>query len=85
MKKISLLVLLLLAPMFNVTNAAGINQDVARAYNEGVVRCSNEECAKYLFACFRSYSESTLQVFLACGTQASRLNDDQRVVFAPQG
>lgn len=65
--------------------SVNINEDVAKAYNEGLVRCDNSECAKYLYACFRSYSSSTLQMFLQCGTQASRLNNDQRVVANPTG
>lgn len=60
--------------------SADINPRVANAYNEGIVRCSNAECARYLYACFRSYSEATLNEFLACGTQASRLNDNEFVV-----
>ncbi|MEM7258881.1 MAG: hypothetical protein AAF404_16010 [Pseudomonadota bacterium] len=65
-------------------HAADINQRVANAYNDGIVRCSNPECARYLYACFRSFSESTLDEFLACGSQASRLNDNEFVV-APSG
>jgi hypothetical protein len=61
-------------------SAADINQRVANAYNEGIVRCSNPECARYLYACFRSYASATLNEFLACGTQASRLNDNEFVV-----
>lgn len=64
-------------------NASNINQEVAKAYNEGIVRCANADCAKYLYACFRSYSTTSLQDFLACGSQASRLNDDQQVVAPP--
>ena len=62
-----------------------INQEVARAYNEGIVRCTNAECAKYLYACFRTYGTTTIDEFLVCGTQASRLNDDQLVVANPSG
>ena len=60
-----------------------ISQAVASAYNEGVVRCGNAECAKYLFACFRSYSGATLEEFLVCGVQAARLNNNQLVVANP--
>lgn len=60
--------------------AAEINQRVANAYNEGIVRCSNAECAKYLYACFQSFSQASLNEFLACGTQASRLNNNEFVV-----
>jgi len=80
-KKSGFLVLMTLA---TVSHANDINQQVANAYNTGVVRCSNEECAKYLYACFRAYSTSSLEEFLACGTQASRLNGNQKVVSAPQ-
>jgi len=72
--------MLLLAPM---AYSAGINKDVAQAYNDGVVRCSTPDCAKYLFACFRSYSRVSLQNFLACGSHASRLNNNQQVVSSP--
>lgn len=61
-------------------HAADINQQVANAYNDGIVRCTNAECARYLYACFRSFSSSSLNEFLACGSQASRLNDNQFVV-----
>ncbi len=60
--------------------SADINQKVANAYNEGIVRCSNAECASYLYACFRTYATSTLGDFLACGSQASRLNGNEFVV-----
>jgi len=60
-----------------------IKEDIASAYNEGLVRCGNEACAKYLYACFRSYSAATLNEFLVCGTQASRLNDNVMVVPEP--
>lgn len=74
----------ILVGLASTVQAVEINQKVANAYNVGVVRCSNAECARYLYACFRTYSSSSLQEFLACGTQASRLNDNQRVVKAPQ-
>ena len=61
-------------------NAADINQKVANAYNDGIVRCGNAECASYLYACFLSFSSSSLNEFLACGSQASRLNNDEFVV-----
>jgi hypothetical protein len=61
-------------------HSADINQQVANAYNDGIVRCTNAECARYLYACFRSFSSGSLNEFLACGTQASRLNDNQFVV-----
>ncbi len=61
-------------------NASDINQQVANAYNEGIVRCGNAECASYLYACFLSYSSSSLNEFLACGSQASRLNNEEFVV-----
>ena len=64
--------------------ATEINPEVAKAYNDGVVRCGNAECAKYLYACFRTYSSTSLQEFMVCGTQASRLNRDQ-VVLTPTG
>lgn len=80
MRIISVVVLLLLSPL---SHAAGINPVVAAAYNDGIVRCGNSECAKYLYACFRTYSTAELQDFLACGTQASRLNDDELVVANP--
>jgi len=73
---------ILIAP---AARSAEINHAVAEAYNDGIVRCGNPECAKYLYACFRSYSMLSLQDFLACGTQASRLNNDQLVVANPQG
>lgn len=75
----------LVAPLVYVpsVNAAEINQAVAKAYNDGLVRCSNPACAKYLYACFRTYSATTLTEFLICGTQASRLNGDQLVVADP--
>lgn len=72
--------MLLLAPL---AHSAGISPIVAQAYNDGVVRCGNAECAKYLYACFRSYSGATLQEFLTCGSLASRLNNGQRVVSSP--
>ncbi len=81
-RNITLGAVLLFAPF---VQSASINQDVAKAYNDGVVRCGNSECAKYLYACFRTYASTTLQEFLACGVQASRLNDDQRVVANPKG
>lgn len=64
------------------TFANEINQRVANAYNEGVVRCSNPECARYLYACFKSYGSASLNDFLACGSLASRLNNDV-IVVAP--
>lgn len=63
--------------------AVDIKEDIASAYNEGLVRCGNEACAKYLYACFRSYSAATLNEFLVCGTQASRLNNNVMVVPEP--
>ncbi len=72
-----------LAGMSATSHATEINLQVANAYNEGVVRCSNSECARYLYACFRSYSSGTIDEFLSCGVQASRLNDDQLVVANP--
>lgn len=63
-----------------VGHAADINPKVANAYNNGIVRCGNADCARYLYACFRSYSQRSLNEFLACGTQASRLNNDEFVV-----
>lgn len=59
---------------------ADIDQKVANAYNDGIVRCSNAECARYLYACFRSFSAGSLDEFLACGSQASRLNNNEFVV-----
>ena len=61
-------------------HSADINQKVANAYNDGIVRCSNAECARYLYACFRSFSAGSLDEFLACGSQASRLNGNEFVV-----
>lgn len=61
-------------------HSAGINQKVANAYNEGIVRCGNAECAAYLYACFRSFATRSLVEFLGCGSQASRLNNDEFVV-----
>lgn len=81
MKSISVGVLLSVAAL---AHPAGINPAVAAAYNDGIVRCGNADCAKYLYACFRTYSTASLQDFLACGSQASRLNDDQLVVANPQ-
>ncbi len=63
-------------------HSSQINQKVANAYNDGIVRCSNAECARYLYACFRSFSAGSLDEFLACGSQASRLNDNEFVVAA---
>lgn len=60
--------------------AAPINQEVANVYNDGIVRCANEQCAKYLYACFRTYSSGPLQEFLNCGSQAARLNDNKMVI-----
>ena len=80
MRKLTCGFMLLLAPM---VYSAGINKHVAHAYNDGVVRCSNPDCAKYLYACYRSYSAASLQEFLACGSQASRLNNNQPVVSGP--
>jgi hypothetical protein len=57
-----------------------IDQEVANMYNDGIVRCANESCAKYLYACFRSFSAGPLQPFLDCGSQAARLNDNKMVV-----
>jgi len=67
------------------THAAEINAEVAHAYNDGIQRCKNPECAKYLYACFRTYAGSNLDSFLVCGVQASRLNDELRVVANPSG
>lgn len=61
-------------------HAADINPQVANAYNDGIVRCGNADCAKYLYACFRAFSSNSLNEFLACGSQASRLNNDEFVV-----
>lgn len=61
-------------------NAADINTKVANAYNNGIVRCGNADCARYLYACFRAYSSGSLNDFLACGSQASRLNNNEFVV-----
>ncbi len=68
-----------LAPV-SLATAAPIDQEVANMYNDGVVRCENEGCAKYLYACFRSFSGGPLQEFLACGSQAARLNNNKMVV-----
>ena len=75
-----LLVTLSAAP---TSSGAEINQEIARAYNNGTVRCSNPECAKYLYACFMTYSRGSLNEFLTCGAQASRLNKDKVVVAQP--
>lgn len=80
-KKVVLSALLFAAP---VAQSANINPEIAKSYNEGLVRCGNSECAKYLYACFRTYSTTTLQEFLACGAQASRLNNNLLVVANPQ-
>ena len=87
MKKVTLIGSAVLASLICLSPtvmASDINPRVANAYNDGVVRCSNPECARYLYACFRSFSSSSLDEFLACGTQASRLNDNEFVV-APAG
>jgi len=79
---------LFIAPTFfsaGSAHSADINEEVARSYNEGVSRCSNPECAKYLYACFRTYASEALNNFLVCGVQASRLNDDKWVVANPEG
>jgi len=68
-----------------VAYSANINKEVARAYNDGIVRCTNSECAKYLYACFRTYGTTTIDEFLVCGSLASRLNGDQLVVARPSG
>lgn len=81
-RKLTLGVTLLVAPLAQSTE---INHEVAKAYNDGIVRCGNAECAKYLYACFRTYGTTTIDEFLACGTQASRLNGDQLVVANPSG
>ena len=73
-----------LACSFTPAQANEINQRVANAYNDGIVRCSNPECARYLYACFQSFRSATLNEFLTCGSLASRLNNDQLVV-APAG
>ena len=65
-------------------SAKTINQDVAKSYNDGVVRCGNAECARYLYACFQSYSGATLEEFMACASLASKLNGSQKVVTAPE-
>jgi len=75
-----LLVTLSAAPR---SSGAEINQEIARAYNNGIVRCGNPECAKYLYACFMSYGRTSLNEFLTCGAQASRLNNDKMVVAQP--
>jgi len=62
------------------TNSATIDQEVANTYNDGIVRCINEDCAKCLYACFRSYSTGPIQDFLTCGSHAARLNDNKMVV-----
>ena len=84
-KKLSLVFAILLAPavFVPIAHSSNINKEVARAYHDGVVRCTNAECAKYLYACFRSYSATTIDEFLDCGSKASRLNDDQLVVAEP--
>lgn len=64
----------------SMTIAAPIDQEVANSYNDGIVRCANEECARYLYACFRSYSAGPLLEFLNCGSHAARLNDNKAVV-----
>jgi len=86
-KKIGFVLALLFTPLAIVpmAHSTNINRDVAKAYNDGIVRCSNPECAKYLYACFRSFGSATVDEFLACGTKASRLNDDQLVVAKPSG
>lgn len=66
-----------------LARASSINKDVAKAYNDGIVRCTNADCAKYLYACFRSYSRTSLQEFLNCGSQAAILNEEQQVVEPP--
>ncbi|OED42199.1 hypothetical protein AB833_07820 [Chromatiales bacterium (ex Bugula neritina AB1)] len=73
----------LLLSVATTSHSADINQQVANAYNEGLVRCSNAECAKYLYACFRSYSTASIEEFFSCGVQASRLNNDQLVILNP--
>lgn len=63
-----------------VATAAPIDQEVANMYNDGIVRCANEDCAKYLYACFRSFSAGPLQEFIKCGSKAQRLNNNKMVV-----
>jgi len=84
-RTISLALFLATASFAQSANAqsAEINTDVAKAYNEGLVRCTNAECAKFLYACFRTYAATTLPDFLSCGTMASRLNDNLQVVEDP--
>jgi len=86
-KRLGLVLALLPLPMFvgSMAHSANINKEVAQAYNDGIVRCANAECAKYLYACFRTYSSTTIEEFLDCGTKASRLNGDQLVVVKPSG
>jgi len=81
MKK-CLVVVTFICGMFTpmMPSAAPIDQEVANMYNDGIVRCINEDCAKYLYACFRSYSAGPVQEFLNCGSQAERLNNDKMVV-----
>lgn len=66
--------------LMTAAKAAPIDQEVANTYNDGIVRCVNEDCARYLYACFRSYSTGPLQAFLQCGSKAARLNDNKMVV-----
>lgn len=78
-KKVAGLILLCGLPA-SAAFAADIDQEVANMYNDGIVRCSNEECARYLYACFRSFAAGPLQEFLNCGSQAARLNNNKMVV-----
>ena len=80
MKKLIATVLLVCGSCAPVSMAAPIDQEVANKYNDAIVRCSNESCAKYLYACFRSYSAGPLAQFVSCGTQAARLNDNKVVI-----
>jgi len=66
--------------MTPVAVAAPIDQEVANMYNDGIVRCGNEACAKYLYACFRSFSSGPIANFVSCGSQATRLNDNKLVI-----
>ena len=85
-KKLGLAFVLLVTPVVVIplAHSANINAEVARAYNDGIVRCNNSDCAKYLYACFRTYGFTTIDEFLGCGSKASRLNGDQLVVASPE-
>ena len=79
-KKVAVLILLCGLPASAALAADNIDQEVANMYNDGIVRCSNEQCARYLYACFRSFAAGPLQEFLNCGSQAARLNENKMVV-----